>query len=112
MEVKSHNGDPQYWLNIICWGTTFQQVKFLAGTGQKTPENVWSTFIDAWARTFGFPEIMVLDPGTEFMRKFQEMMESYGVAVFPIDAKAPWQNGRTERAGDLWKKHFKLARRH
>ena len=30
--------------------------------------------------------------------------------MFPTDARAPWQNGRTERAGAEWKKMFKYAR--
>ena len=29
----------------------------------------------------------------------------------PTDARAPWQNGRTERAGKEWRRQFTLARR-
>ena len=77
----------------------------------KTPENVFSTFVRVWARIFGFPEIAVVDPGGEFMGYFAEMLNHNGTAILPTDARSPWQNGRTERAGKEWKRQFKLARR-
>ena len=57
------------------------------------------------------PEVMVVDPGTEFQGYFAEMAASNGISLLPTDARAPWQDGRTERAGKEWKRQVKLARR-
>ena len=101
-------GIPQYWLNCICWGTSYQTVTPLP---DKTPESVFHAFTEGWAKFFGFPEIIVCDPGGEFMGYFAEMVNSYGSCILPTDARSPWQNGRTERAGKEWKRLFKLAQR-
>ena len=104
-------GEPEFWLNCICWGTSFQLVGKVSGDGHKTAENVWNTFVSTWGRIFGMPEVMVVDPGTEFQGYFAEMAASNGISLLPTDARAPWQNGRTERAGKEWKCQVKLARR-
>ena len=110
IEIKGLRGNKEYWCNIHCWGTSYQQVKILEGDGaHKTAEATWNTFVDTWVRIFGFPEILVCDPGKEFEGYFGEMCAAHGVAQLPTDARAPWQNGRTERAGAEWKKQFKLA---
>ena len=57
------------------------------------------------------PEVIVVDTGTEFRGYFAEIASSHGCALLPTDARAPWQNGRTERAGKEWKRQVKLARR-
>ena len=31
VDVKNHEGVTQHWLNVICWGTSFQFVKILNG---------------------------------------------------------------------------------
>ena len=69
----------------------------------KTAEKTWQGFVKNWAQVFGMPEIIVVGPGTEFQGYFAEQTASHGVALLPTDARAPWQNGRTERAGKEWK---------
>ena len=78
-------------------GTSFQLVGHV-GAG-KSSEVAWQAFVRAWARIFGMPEVVVVDPGTEFQGVFAENMQNNGTCLFPTDARAPRQNGRTERAG-------------
>ena len=95
VELKNLTGKREFWLNVICWGTVFQLV---GRVGEfKTPEAVWACFVHTWVRIFGMPEIIVCDPGTEFQSYFTEQVGSRGIAFFPTDSRAPWQNGRTER---------------
>jgi hypothetical protein len=101
----------EWWTNVVCWGTMFQSVWRVGDDGRKTPEEVWDAFVKSWLRIFGEPEVLVLDPGTEFQAYFSEMASARGMAVLPTDARSPWQNGRTERAGGEWKKQFQRARR-
>ena len=46
------------------------------------------------------PESVLLDPGTEFQGYFADATGYRGIAMMVTDARAPWQNGRTERAGN------------
>ena len=104
VEVKCPLDNQNYfWINIVCWGTQYQQVKCLLNDGRKTAENVFQTYTDAWTRIFGPPEVLVCDPGTEFQGYFADNVNGSGTVIFPTDARAPWQNGKTERAGGLWK---------
>ena len=95
----------------MCWGTQYQQVRCFLNDGRKTAENVFHTYTDAWTRIFGPPEVLVCDPGTEFQGHFADNVNGSGTVVFPTDARAPWQNGKTERAGGLWKDQLWLATR-
>ena len=65
VEIKNWEGQREYWLNCICWGTTFQPVGRVGGDQRKTAENVWQTFVHTWVRFFGIPEVVVVDPGLE-----------------------------------------------
>ena len=98
VEVK-FKGEPHWWINAICWGTNFQQVMLIPKPGSKEPENAWDAFNESWVRIFGCPEIIVCDPGSEFRHLFCEKAAGEGGIVLPTDARAPWQNGKTERAG-------------
>ena len=83
----------------------------VGGDGSRSAETVWNTFVSVWGRIFSMPEVMAVDTGTEFQGHFAEMVVSNGIALLPTDARAPWQNGRTERAEKEWKRQLKLARR-
>ena len=100
-----------FFFNAICWGTSLQQVKIVCGDNAKTAENVWNTFVDAWIRVYGLPDVLVLDPGKEFEGYFTDMAQAYGITILPTDRESPWQNGKTERAGGLWKRNVKIASR-
>ena len=110
VEIKDLSNNPTFWVNVICWGTGFQMVDRLGGDFRKTPENTWNAFVNCWVKFFGMPEIIVCDPGGEFQGYFAEMASSFGAAILPTDARTPWQNGRTERAGKEWNRHLKYAR--
>ena len=99
VDIKGMDNQRYFWLNVHCWGSAFQLVGVLQGDGRKTPENTWNTFVRTWARIFGFPDVLVCDPGGEFEGYFAEMANSNGICILPTDARSPWQNGRTERAG-------------
>ena len=58
----------------------------------------------AWVKHCGWPEIIVHDQGPEFMgSEFQNPAGAAGVLTMPIDSQSPWQNEKTERAGQSFK---------
>ena len=64
---------------------------------------------NSWVSAFGTPEIIIADPGGEFEGSFGISCAEHGIALLITDARAPWQNGRTERHGGEWKRQLKLA---
>ena len=94
-------------LNIIDWATCYQMLEPLEG---KSAQHVWTKFQQSWARTFGIPEIIVVDQGREFLGEFGKQANESGALVRTIGARAPWQQGRTERHGGLAKEVFLKVR--
>eukprot|EP00435_Cladocopium_sp_Y103_P018800 s2487_g4.t1 len=94
-------------LNILDWGTNYQMMERLEG---KQPQEVWDALERVWFRTFGPPEIIVTDQGKEFSQLFQVEASKKGIVAHQTAAKAPWQQGRTERHGAHFKTILEKAR--
>ena len=94
-------------LSMLDWGTNYQMVEKIEN---KQTSTVWNAFYDQWCRVFGVPEVLVTDPGTEFGKGFQETAAGHGVVVHQTAARAPWQQGRTERHGGHYKELMEKAR--
>ena len=90
-------------LNIVDWGTCYQA---LEPVEDMTSDAIWMSFLRGWVRTFGMPEMIAMDQGREFIGSFAQRASEYGGLVRTIGARAPWQNGRTERHGGLAKGIF------
>ena len=55
--------------------------------------------------------MIIADQGKEFVgTHFKELTNANSILLHIIDVRAPWQNGRTERHGDIYKKSFERAR--
>ena len=94
-------------LSIVDWGTNYQMVERVAS---KDPGLVWRTLEETWFRIFGPPEVLVADPGREFLAEFMERAASLGVVVYQTASRAPWQQGKTERHGAHFKELLDKAR--
>jgi len=90
-------------LNVTDWGTGYQSLEPL---DNMQSEHVWMKFYRSWVRTFGLPQLLVMDQGREFVGPFARRATENGCLVKVIGARAPWQQGRTERHGGLAKEVF------
>ena len=91
-------------LNILCEGTGLQVcVPLWKGAEAK---HVRSAYRKGWLRWAGVPKKVTTDGGTEFDAEMHEGLEYDGSYVSKIASEAPWQNGRCERHGGLWKDVF------
>ena len=100
LEVRA--GTAAKALNVVCWGTGLQIVQPL--WTNYTAKTVMKEFKIAWVKHYGWPEIIVHEQGPEFIGKeFQNPAGAAGVLTMPIDSQSPWQNGKTERAGQSFK---------
>ena len=94
-------------LNMLDWGTHYQMAEILES---KQPEEVWEAFSRTWMRTFGPPEVLTFDAGREFLKRFMSQASGHGIVTHQIAAKAPWQQGKTERHGGHFKALLEKAR--
>ncbi|CAE7879428.1 Kcnh5, partial [Symbiodinium microadriaticum] len=106
-EFPTWNGEgTDRYLNAICLGTNFQLVEKVRS---KQPGAIWAALARGWARILGFPQIILLDQGTEFLGEFRQNAHDMGVLVHCIGARAPYQNGCCERHGALFKTMLQKA---
>ena len=55
--------------------------------------------------------LIIADQGKEFVgTQVKEFTNANSILLHVIDVRAPWQNGRTERHGHIYKKMFERAR--
>eukprot|EP00435_Cladocopium_sp_Y103_P020104 s1338_g4.t2 len=94
-------------LSILDWGSNFQMVELLPN---KDPDNVWQAMWGCWMRVFGCPEVIICDSGREFLADFVRKATGHGIVMFQAGARAPWQNGKTERHGAHYKELLEKAR--
>ena len=88
-------------LNMLCWGTNFQQAGLCRN---KSGEEILEVFMRQWVQHYGPPVLLIMDRGKEFDNyKFQEMIGGMGVGLHYTDPQSPWQNTRTEKAGGILK---------
>ena len=102
--VPSYDGTEWIIVNMLCWGTLFQ---LASPVPDKSASTVGTCFLEHWIRYFGPPSVTIVDQGREFIGKdFTELCDTQGILLHVIDVRAPWQNGRTERHGDMFKKLY------
>ena len=56
-------GTAYIFFKAECWGTGLQQVERVAS---KCSKDVLYTFMQSWAKRYGWPEMVVADQGGEF----------------------------------------------
>ena len=66
---------------------------------------------ERWIQYVGPPLVVIVDQGKEFMgTELKEFTNVNSIHLHIIDVRAPWQNGWTERHGDIYKRIFERAR--
>lgn len=94
-------------MSMVDIGTNYQMVEYVEN---KEPERLWATFWKVWARTFGTPQYVTVDEGREFRGGFTRLCGDAGVVMFRAAARAPWQQGKVERHGGVFKMMMEKSR--
>ena len=93
LEVKDVAGEPYLCLNILDFGTTFQQVVLLR-QGHGSPSS----------REFlGWPQTLSCDRGVHNRGVFARTLAQHGVLIRQAGVEGPEQIGRVERHGGFFK---------
>eukprot|EP00971_Amphidinium_carterae_P046007 905357-Amphidinium_carterae.1 len=74
-------------LNVIDWGSHYQQVVQLKS---KQASIVWKGFCEAWS-------------------DFGAAVSAHGSLLVTVNTRTPWEAGKTEKGGGLWKDLFRLV---
>ena len=83
-------------LNMICWGTGYQQA---CRVPDNTSASVARDFATHWHKHYWMPELPITDQGPEFVGKeFTSCVADHACLHHFIDSQSPWQQGRAERA--------------
>ena len=107
-EIESSDGSIIVFCNMVCWGTLYQLCIPLP---DKTSATVVKCIAERWIQYFGPPMLIIADQRKEFVgTQFKEFTNANSILLHVIDVTAPWQNGRTEQHGDIYKRIFERAR--
>ena len=99
---------PKLFSATWCVGARCTNCVFLLWT--RLLKTVAKCVAERWIQYFGPPLVIIADQGKEFVgTQFKEFTNANSI-LHIIDVTAPWQNGRTERHGDIYKKIFERAR--
>ena len=94
-------------LNILCWGTDDLQIVEVIDA--KRAHAVLQGFLRAWVSHYGPPGLVIADQGREFMGDFADRLSQIGIPVHYINTRSPWENGRTEKAGGVFKSRLETV---
>eukprot|EP00971_Amphidinium_carterae_P348257 6490405-Amphidinium_carterae.1 len=98
------------YLNVVDWGTRFvQAVRLECPHDAPTSRACLQAYMVGWAKIFGHPEVIITDQGNEFRDVFAEALTAEGVFLVTINARAPWEQGITERHGAAIKEQARMA---
>ena len=94
-------------MNCLCWGTDLQIVEPIVN---KQANTVFVEFSRSWIAHYGPPALLVADQGREFIgHQFADALGQMGVPIYYTNARSPWENGRTERAGGIFKSRLETT---
>ncbi|CAE7354364.1 GIP [Symbiodinium pilosum] len=97
-------------LNVTCLGTLYSTFGLIDPL-RRSAKLTLKAFERLWVRTFGPPDFLLYDMGTEFTGgDFQSGIERMCIQPIVCDQDAPWENGVCERRGDLFKKIYYKSR--
>ena len=108
LRLSLPDGSKNVFCNMVCWGTFYHLcIPFL----DKTAGTVAKCIAERWIQYFGPPILIIAEQGKEFVgTQFKEFTNANSTLLHLIDVRAPWQNGQTERHGDIYERIFERAR--
>ena len=104
------DGVTHQFFNMSCMGTGFQTVVYLCvGKGTPKSSDCLDVVMTHWVQWAGYPKYIVADRGLHNRGIFAKELSAAGVYCGNIGLEAPYQLGKVERHGDIWKKIMGLS---
>jgi hypothetical protein len=103
--IHDYGGSEVMLLNLVDLGTGFQIEIFLKmGWGTPPSLQCLDAVMQYWVAWAGYPGNVVTDRGLNNRGVFVKELSAAGVNCSNIGLEAPYQLGKVERHGDMWKK--------
>ena len=106
VEVKDITGTVYDILNIVDYGTTFEQafiVREARTNGTPSSQSCLEAFVNGWVRPFGWPKLVAVDRGLHNRGVFGTTLAKKGIRFRPAGLESPEQIGRVERRNAVLK---------
>ena len=107
LEIKDSAGRIYDVLNIVDYGTTFEQafiVREADINGSPSSQKCLEAFTNGWVRPFGWPRYVALDRGSHNRGIFSFTLLKKGVRIRSAALESPEQIGRVERRNQTLKR--------
>ena len=99
VEIKDIKGRIYDVLNVVDYGTTFEQAFIVREAdihGSPSSQSCLEQFTKGWVRPFGWPKSVAIDRGTHNRGVFNSTLARKGVRFNPVGLESPEQIGRVE----------------
>ena len=100
LDLKDCNGRFYSILNVVDYGTTFQQAFIVRESdvhGLPSSSKCLDAFHRGWVRPYGWPKYVAVDRGVHNRGVFNATLSKKGVLFRPAGLESPEQIGRVER---------------
>ena len=107
LEIKDASGTFFDILNVVDYGTTFEQafiVREAETNGVPSSASCLEAFEQGWVKPFGWPKFVAADRGMHNRGVFYSTLTSKGVLFNPAALESPEQIGRVERRNQTLKR--------
>ena len=109
LEIKDAFGNRHTVLSAIDLGTLFHQCWWVTGGGVPKSQVCADTFLNGWITPFGPPTSVVCDRGMHNQGRMKDLLRIHGILLRYTGVEAPYQLGRGERQGHIFKEILKAA---
>ena len=103
LEVKDSLGNRHSVLSAVCVGTLFHQCWWVAAGGVPKSSICAEALLQGWFAPYGPPEVVTCDKGVHNQGKLKDLLRTHGIRLRYTGIEAPFQLGRGERQGSLFK---------
>ena len=102
--IMDYDGKTVMMMNIVDLGTGFE-IQCPLRLGHGTPKSIecLDAYMMYWISWAGYPKKLVTDRGLNNRGVFRKELEAAGVDCSNIGLEAPYQLGKVERHGGIWK---------
>ena len=108
-EIHDSAGNRHTVLSMLCLGTLFHQAWWVATGGVPRSGVCAEMILNGWLQPYGAPQLFTCDRGVHNQGRVKDLLRIHGIQLRYAGLEAPYQIGRTERQGGIFKEILKAA---
>ena len=108
-EIHDSAGNRHTVLSMLCLGTLFHQAWWVATGGVPRSGVCAEMILNGWLQPYGAPQFFTCDREVHNQGRVKDLLRIHGIQLRYAGLEAPYQIGRTERQGGIFKEILKAA---